>query len=345
MPEITKRLDRAELGKRVERAEKLLQKGKTADALEEYLFVLRDDADNDVVRQLSADLCLSLNRNSDAVRLLGELFERQVGVGDATRASLTYKKLARHGSPTWQQKFRFGQLLEGSNKKLAAGTYEAALADLAKLDKKKETAEVLERLVALEPTQANLLRVAELASELGNRKVAATAYEKVALLAASEGADTAQWYERAYQEDASDQGIALAYGKSLLSQGQVGAAIFILEPQMKSGEVAPGLRETYADALVAAGRYADAEPLVWQLFEANPARVQQVIVLVGSLLDAEQPDAAVALARKLEQFQRRRGERRQFIAIMEDITAAHNSSPQMLEFLSELYNAANREND
>jgi tetratricopeptide (TPR) repeat protein len=202
MPEITKRLDRAELGKRVERAEKLLQKGKTADALEEYLFVLRDDADNDVVRQLSADLCLSLNRNADAVRLLGELFERQVGVGDATRASLTYKKLARHGSPTWQQKFRFGQLLEGSNKKLAAGTYEAALADLAKLDKKKETAEVLERLVALEPTQANLLRVAELASELGNRKVAATAYEKVALLAASEGADTAQWYERAYQEDA-----------------------------------------------------------------------------------------------------------------------------------------------
>jgi len=105
------------------------------------------------------------------------------------------------------------------------------------------------------------------------------------------------------------------------------------------------LRETYADALVAAGRYADAEPLVWQLFEANPARVQQVIGLVGSFLDGEQPDAAVGLARKLEQFQRRRGERRQFIAIMEDLTAAHRSSPQILEFLSELYNAANRESD
>ena len=81
------------------------------------------------------------------------------------------------------------------------------------------------------------------------------------------------------------------------------------------------------------------------MFEANPARVQQVIGLVGSLLDAEQPDAAVALARKLEQFQRRRGERRQFIAIMEDLTAARRSSPQLLEFLSELYNAANRESD
>ena len=345
MPEITKRLDRAEIGKRVERAEKLLQKGKTADALEEYLLVLKDDTDNDVVRQLSADLCLSLNRNADAVKLLGDLFERQVGAGDATRASLTYKKLARHGSPTWQQKFRFGQLLEGSNKKLAAGTYEAALSDLGKLGLKKEAAEILDRIVTLEPTQANLQRAAEVASELGNRKVAASAFQRIALLVAAESGDAAPWYERAYQEDASDQGIALAYGKSLLASGQVGAAIFILEPQMNSAEVTPALRETYADALVAAGRHAEAEPLVWQLFEQNPARVQQVIALVGNLLDGEHDDAAVALARKLEQFQRRRGERRQFIAIMEDITASRRPSPQMLEFLSELYNASNREND
>jgi len=86
MPETTKRLDRAELAKRVERAEKLLQKGKTTEALEEYLLVLRDDPDNDVVRQLAADLCLSVSRNADAVSLLGDLFERQVGAGDAADA-------------------------------------------------------------------------------------------------------------------------------------------------------------------------------------------------------------------------------------------------------------------
>ena len=345
MAEITKRPDRAEIAKRVERAEKLLQKGKTAEALDEYLLVLRDDTDNDVVRQLAADLCLSLGRNPDAVKLLGDLFERQVGAGDATRASLTYKKLARHGSPTWQQKFSFGRLLEGSNKTLAVGTYEAALLDLAKLGKKQESAEILDRIVTLEPTRANLQRVAELASEMGDRRAAALAFQQVAQLAGAEGGDAAQWYERAYQEDASDQGIALAYSKTLLTQGQVGAAIFILEPQMNSGQATPVLRETYADALLAAGRNAEAEPLVWQLFEQNPGRVQQVIALVGSLLDGGQDDAAVALARKLEQFQRRRGERRQFIAIMEDVTGARKPSSQMLEFLSELYNASNREND
>lgn len=327
----------------MERAEKLLQKGKTAEALEEYLQVLRDDTENDVVRQLAADLCLSLSRNADAVRLLGDLFERQVGAGDATRASLTYKKLARHGSPTWQQRFRFGQLLEGSNKKLAVGTYESAVADLAKLGKKQECAEILERIVALEPNQPNFLRMGELASELGNRKVAAVAFQRVAQLA--ESGESAAWYQRAYQEDSSDPGIALAYGKSLLAQGQVGAAIFILEPQLNAEKVTPELRDTYADALVAAGRYAEAEPLVWQMFELNPTRVQQVIALIGQLLDGEQDEAAVALARKLEQFQKRRGERRQFVAIMQDLTAAHRAAPEMLEFLGELYNASNREND
>src|SRR5271155_2241338 len=171
MPESTKRPDRAELAKRIERAEKLLQKGKAAEALEEYLLALREDPENDTVRQLAADLCLSQNRTRDAVNLLGELFERQGKAEDATRASLTYKKLARHGSPTWEQKFRFGQLLEGSNKKLAVGTYESALSDLAKLpEKKKEALQILGRVVVLDQAQANFLRIAELLSEVGESK-------------------------------------------------------------------------------------------------------------------------------------------------------------------------------
>jgi diguanylate cyclase (GGDEF)-like protein len=345
MPEITKRVERAELVRRIERAEKLLQKGKAAEALEEYLLALREDPENDTVRQLSADLCLSQNRGRDAVNLLGELFERQVNAGDATRASLTYKKLARHGCPTWEQKFRFGQLLEGSNKKLAVGTYESALSDLAKLNDKKGALQVLGRVVELEPVQANFLRVAELCSELGESKAAAEGFKRVAQLTEASGGDPGQWYERAYQEDSSDEQIALAYGKSLLGQGQVGAAIFILEPQVNAGKNSPELRDIYAEALLAAGRYAEAEPLVWQLFEQNPNRITQVTALIGQLLETEQDATAVSLARKLGQFQAKRGERRQFLAAMQDLTAARRTSSEMLEFLSELFNGANREGD
>jgi thioredoxin-like negative regulator of GroEL len=60
--------NRAEIARRVDKAEKLLQKGKTADALAEYLQTLEADPQNDNVRQMAADLCLSLNRREEAVR-------------------------------------------------------------------------------------------------------------------------------------------------------------------------------------------------------------------------------------------------------------------------------------
>ncbi|MGB9084604.1 MAG: tetratricopeptide repeat protein, partial [Terriglobales bacterium] len=159
--------NRAEIARRVDKAEKLLQKGKTADALAEYLQTLEADPQNDNVRQMAADLCLSLNRREEAVRLIGELFERQVAASDATRASLTYKKLARYTNPIWEQKVRFGQLLEHSNKKLAVGTYENALEDLQRQNKKEEALLVLRRIVSLEPSQPYFVRLAELAAELG----------------------------------------------------------------------------------------------------------------------------------------------------------------------------------
>ena len=155
--------------------------------------------------------------------------------------------------------------------------------------------------------QANFLRVAELSSELGESKAAAQAFKRVAQLEATRGGDPGQWYERAYQEDSSDEEITLAYGKSLMGQGQVGAAIFILEPQVNAGKNSQQLREIYAEALLAAGRYAEAEPLVWQLFEQNSSWMPQVTALIGQLVDAEQDEAAVSLARKLGQFQAKRG--------------------------------------
>ena len=337
--------DRAEISKLVERAEKLLQKGKTADALQEYLQVLAQDPDNDNVRQMAADLCLSVNRTRDAVQLLGDLFERQVKAGDATRASLTYKKLARYGNPTSDQKVRFGQLLENSNKRLAAGTYESVLEELRRAGKKAESLAVLQRIVTLEPTSENFTRLGELSSELGEKQAAAQAFLKVAELAQTSGGGASPYFERAYSEDPSDLAIALAYGKSLMDQGEVGAAIFIFEPHVQAGQPSPELREQYAKALLAANRLTEAEPLVWQMFEENPSRIHQVVALIGSMVDAELDTDAVGLARKLEAFQRRRGERRTFISTMQELIAAHRASAELLEFLSELFNASNRESD
>jgi GGDEF domain-containing protein/tetratricopeptide (TPR) repeat protein len=337
--------NRAEIAKLVERAEKLLQKGKSADALDVYLQVLEMDPLNDTVRSMAADLCLSLQRTADASRLLGELFERQIQAEDATRASLTYKKLARFASPTWQQKLRFGHLLESNNRKLALETYENALTDLTRVGSKPDCLGVLRKIVALDSSERNLVRLGELCSEVGESEEAAGAFFKLGQLADASGGNSAQWYERAYGENATDSEIALAYSRVLLTQDQAGAVIFILQPFVGAGSASAEIKELYAKALLGTNQLAEAEPLIWQQFEENPARLPEVVDLIGRFLDADQDKEAVALSRKLEQQQRRRGERKAFASMMQDIAAKHKPSSELLEFMSELFNASNRETD
>ncbi len=338
-------MDRNEISKRVERAEKLLQKGKTAEALNEYLEILTADPSNDSICQMAADLSLSLQRVPEAVHLLGQLFERQIQAGDATRASLTYKKLARYANPSWEQKLRFGELLENTNRRLATETYEAVFQELTKAERKQESLAVLQRILNLDSGEKNLQRLGELSSALGDGKRAAAAFLKLAELTHAAGGNSTQWIERAYAEDSADPQIALAYSKGLLEQQQSGAAIFVLESVVNSGSATREAREIYAKALLAANRLTDAEPVLWQLFEENPAQAQEIAGLIGLLLAAGQDADAVSLARKLEQYQQRKGERRNFLATMQRIMAEHPSSIEMLEFMSDQFNAANRETE
>src|SRR5204863_4066447 len=135
----------------------------------------------------------------------------QIEMGDATASSLTYKKLAPSANPAWNEIARFGQLLEKSNRKLALETYETAFAELKKQGRKPDALTVLKRIVALAATEQNFVRLGELSAEVGDGKAAAAAFLKLAELTEGAGGSAAQWFERAYSEDSSDSGIALAY--------------------------------------------------------------------------------------------------------------------------------------
>jgi diguanylate cyclase (GGDEF)-like protein len=345
MAETPKRADRQEIARRVERGEKLLQKGKAGEALDEFLQILALDPGSDTVRQMAADLCLSLQRLPEAVHLLGELFERQVSTGDAMRASLTYKKLARFANPSGEQKIRFAELLESSNRKLALETYESAFEELSRQSRPQNALAVMKRMVALDASERNLVRFGELSSETGDGKTAAAAFLKLAQQAEASGRKPNQWYERAYSEDATDETIAIGYAKCLIAEQQLGAAIFVLDPLASSENTSPEFRELYAKTLLSANRLTEAAPLVWQIFEQNPSRIEQVRDLIGAFLDSQLDKEAVTLAEKLEHFQRRQGERRAVLSMMQDIVAGHRPSVLMLEFLADQFNTANREAD
>src|SRR5258708_36078178 len=112
----------SDISRRLEKAEKYLQRGKPEAALEEFLSALEEDTKNDHVRQTAADLCLAQGRNSEAVPLLRSLFEEQVRTADPGGIS-TYKKLAKIAHPAAMQSFHFGQLMVKKDKKEALDAF------------------------------------------------------------------------------------------------------------------------------------------------------------------------------------------------------------------------------
>ena len=67
----------ADISKRLEKAEKYLQRSKPEPALEEYLSILEEEPRNIQVLQAAADLSLVLDRRPQAV----ELVQHAAGTG------------------------------------------------------------------------------------------------------------------------------------------------------------------------------------------------------------------------------------------------------------------------
>src|SRR6266852_1737602 len=206
----------ADISKHIEKADKYLQRGKAEDALEELKAALDAEPENTLVRERACDICISLNRQREATNLLSDLLDRYFAACDQTRAIVTYKKLSRISSPTVAQTFRYAQLIEKTNKREALELLQKAAEGFEAGRKKVEALQVYKHLVALEPTLENFKRQGELATELGEGKVAATAFFQAATLEENEKRDGSALYERAYVMDTSNPDIALAFGRSLL---------------------------------------------------------------------------------------------------------------------------------
>src|SRR5512132_3118731 len=184
----------SEIAKRLEKAERYLQKGKPDSALEEFLAILQEDPRNDMVRQTAADLCLTLGRETDAADLLSDLFDHAAEIGDAAKAIATYKRLIRLRGPSVQQVLQFAHFSERTNKRDAIEAYEAALKALLGANRKQEGLAVLKRIVNVAPALRNNERLGELSAEVGEKKVASFAYVAVAVAHEKENEDPSAAY-------------------------------------------------------------------------------------------------------------------------------------------------------
>jgi GGDEF domain-containing protein/tetratricopeptide (TPR) repeat protein len=336
----------ADISKRLEKAEKYLQRSKPEAALEEYLDILADEPRNDQVRQAAADLCLLLDRRPKAVELFGALLEQEFEAGESAKGSVTYKKLCKFTTPTPMQTFHYAQLTEKRDRKEALDAYVTALHGFERQKKDKQALAACKRIVELSPTIENLQLTAEKASALGEGKTAASNFVQLGLLQDQESPGSGfQSYERAYNFDQLNFQAIYLYGRGLFSRNSVKECLAVLEPVVTRVKGLPELRELYAHALMAAKRPAEAEPYTWEAFEQDPQQLEEVASLVGVYLDINDTRGAMELAKRLEAHETAAGRRREFITSMYEMSDRRLATLGFTEYLGKLFDTSNREHE
>jgi diguanylate cyclase (GGDEF)-like protein len=336
----------ADISKRLEKAEKYLQRSKPEPALEEYLDILADEPRNDQVRQAAADLCLLLDRRAQAVELFSALLEHEFEAGESAKGSVTYKKLCKITTPTPVQTFQYAQLTEKRDRKEALDAYTSALQGFERQKKDKQALAACKRIVELSPTIENLQLTAEKASALGDGKTASSNFVQLGLLQDQELPGSGfQSYERAFNFDPLNFQAIYLYGRGLFSRNEVQECLAVLEPVVTRVKGLPELRELYAHALMAARRPAEAEPFTWEAFEKDPQQLEEVTSLVGVYLDINDTRGAMELAKRLETHETAAGRRREFITSMYEMSDRRLATLAFTEYLVKLFDTANREHE
>jgi tetratricopeptide (TPR) repeat protein len=336
----------ADISKRLDKAEKFLQRGKPDAALAEYLAILDEEPKNDHVRQAAADLCLALGRANEAVPLLNVLFEQESEIGDVARGAVTFKKLVKISVPTPLQTFRYAKLIEKKDKREAVDAYQTALDGFEKQRKSSQALAAAKKIVELEPNAENYQRAGEKAALLGEGKVASANFVQLGMLKdeASPG-EGFQWYERAYSLDPMNLQAVFLYSRGLFARNHLQECIDVLTPVVTRFQSTTDVRELYAHALMAARRPAEAESYAWELFSKDPRQLEEIASLVGAYLDTADTQRALELAKKIEEHESRAGRRREFLSAMYDVSDRRLPALGFTEYLARLFSTANREHE
>jgi tetratricopeptide (TPR) repeat protein/GAF domain-containing protein len=334
----------ADTSKLIERAEKLLEKGKPELALAEFRLAIELQPENQSLLQKAADLSMSLGQLGSASELLRRLFAQFIESKQLNDAAVVFRKLQRMKALDPQMVSRYAELCGNTNRRDASEAYRVAFEEFQRLGDPHHALECITASLELDPRLEDYREQARISEALHEPILAAVAQVRLGFMLERAGEDAADAYARAYSNDSSNVAACLGHGRSLIAHDRPAEAIELLQPLATYPSSPVEAREPYALALLAVGRVEEAEPFAWGLFERDPiGNLASVHSIIGGLLDRDRVDRALGLARRLEEFYRKAGRRLEFIQDMARIIQTSKPSILVFEYLAELYNSANRE--
>jgi len=338
----------ASTSKRVEKAEKCVQKGKIADALDEYLHAFQEDPSNDSLVEIIAELYLRLNQPKKAIECYGYLFDKRAEQNDGRAAMLMFRKMARLGAPDPTRLLICARFQEKQKPLEARDSYHLCAQLFEQQGDKAKALEALRGLASLEDGNIEIhVRVAETAESTGQKDVAAQALLHAGEILRGAGGGSLDraigLLEKARALTPGDVRVSLALAVALLEAGKPNQVEEVLEPV--APESSPERNRLLAAAYLAQNKLEQAEELLWKVVSSFPDVFSDLLRVLDADLVAGLQPAASELFSRLRSAMGQVKKDRLLVEWLDALLRQAAHSVPVLEFIITALRELNRESE
>ncbi len=324
----------------VANAQKLLHQGKIAQAIQEYVQILKQEPKDQATLMTVGDLYVRQGDTFQALEYFERLAQIYLADGFVTKAIAIYKKIAKLAPEETRPVEKLAELYVQQGVLSEARPIYLQLAELhQRAGRQEQASALLRKLLEAEPDNLRVLsRVAELAISMNQPKEAAAAFRNAAERLYEQGnhAEAIKYADRVIKIDAKDGHVVVIKARSLTAMGQHSSATSLLAslPNLEEGEEAA---ELLVHLYLQQEQLTEATELASRIFAHDAKKFVPLRQVSAKLLAGGKPDASLPLIDSIRTPMTEKGEHE---ALGELLTSAVERLPHVVEpheWLVELY--------
>jgi tetratricopeptide (TPR) repeat protein len=284
--------------KNVLNAQKLLHQGKVAQAIQEYVQILKHEPKDQATLMTIGDLYVRQGDTSQALEYFERLAQIYLADGFVTKSIAIYKKITKLAPEETRPVEKLAELYVQQGVLSEARPIYLQLAELhQRAGRQPQAAALLHKLLEAEPDNLRVLtRVADLALAMNQPGEAAIAFRSAAEQLNGRGnhAEAIKFIDRAIKIDPKDAHALIIKARTLTAMGQKSGAISLLAalPELDhGGDAAEFLVHLYLQD----EQTGPATELASKIFARNSAHFAPLGLVAVKILEGQQPDASLPL--------------------------------------------------